>query len=324
MAKVLTPLGGATLASAINDFDIVLHGTARVLDSQEVKIGLAFRQCDTWNDGASDALTIGLRGFTARRAGYHIQVWYDEAGAPPPAPLPAPPRASPETVSRFVVTYYGKIAADLDLLRGVLDALHAAQWEVGEIHRYTPDALCEKLAGSEVDGSLFATWPSFSACRGGWRHLQVWSHETTPALHEIDEFSDLTVTCYSGPIAIDQDRASEALAKVRPHEWSEGHEASIAIGIPVFVRRDGWRLQVWGIHDASPAVDPLPPPSGATIPGYREDTPVTVRVLGVFTEAQKAAHEQDALNREMERIRAQYEPGAGSAAVQEDQPAEEK
>jgi hypothetical protein len=81
----------------------------------------------------------------------------------------------------------------------------------------------------------------------------------------IDEF---TITTHGAAEAIDPREVFNAVGMAQCDCWPDGHTARHRIdGTPVWVRRSGWRIEVWGEADAdAPTANPLPPPPNATDP----------------------------------------------------------
>jgi len=81
----------------------------------------------------------------------------------------------------------------------------------------------------------------------------------------IDEF---TITAHGGAALIAPLEIFNAVGMAQCDCWPDGHTARHKIdGTPVWVRRSGWRIEVWGVADANPPdANPLPPPPNATDP----------------------------------------------------------
>lgn len=78
----------------------------------------------------------------------------------------------------------------------------------------------------------------------------------------IDEF---TLTPHGAAAAIPPLEVFNAVGMAQCDSWPDGHTARHKIdGVPVMVRRSGWRIELWGVDDPEPAVDALPPPPQAT------------------------------------------------------------
>ena len=324
MAMKPTQLGSAFIPSAIDDFTITAYGNARLLDPSEVRIALGFKQCDRWKEHASETMTIGLRHFRGRRSGYTFQVWSDQEPKPPIV-VTTPPSRPNLAFDAMVLSPYG-LASDANFVdhgrvRRILSHFEPASWAIGEKKRIAPDQQMAK-AGLQFRSPIVA-W------RSGYRHVgMMFEDDTTlrgdppPDRHEIDRMEDFTIEfCGEDSRRLTFESVYKALVAARAEEWNDQHEAALAIGMKVTVRREGWHLQVWAAHEAAPDVHALPPPPGAELPDFMENRRVLVKFGGVMTDEEREAHVKGAMDREMDRVRESYAPATSPDTAQEDQSA---
>lgn len=90
----------------------------------------------------------------------------------------------------------------------------------------------------------------------------------------IDEF---TISVTGASKEIDPRELRNGLGMAQVDCWPEGRVEKRKIdGSPVFIRRSGWRIEVWGADDVAPEPRPLPAPPGASDPNRVQSSRVVV------------------------------------------------
>lgn len=208
--------------------------------------------------------------FWALRSGDHTLVWGAGTGE-------SKPEVDPATLDAGEIHAFG---GALEIGRERREPISFAEWKHDEVVEATIDGYPVKLR------------------RAGWR-LQVWGVEDPelPNVPRLTPFSDTsTMDDYDVVVSgialniarVDRServRDPEAHATARhnilrdslarlhadrqPFGWRSRNRID---GIEVEIRRDGWRLQVWGAGESEPAIDNLDPPTGADMPGEHVTT----------------------------------------------------
>lgn len=203
--------------------------------------------------------------FWAIRLGEHTIVWGAGAGE-------AKPEVDPATLPAGELHVFG---AALEIGRERREPISFDEWANGEVVEATIDGYPVRLR------------------RAGWR-IQVWGAEDAelPNVARSTPLSDTGTTAdydivVSGTAvniaridrsererdpeahtlarhAILRDSLARLHADRQPFGWRSRNKID---GIECEIRRDGWRLQVWGAGESEPAVDNRDPPEGADSPG---------------------------------------------------------
>lgn len=78
----------------------------------------------------------------------------------------------------------------------------------------------------------------------------------------VSAISDFTISAHGAAVDIEAQQLRNGLGMLQVDQWADGRSEQRAVnGVKVMVRRDGWRIQVWGAEEETPAVDELPPPA---------------------------------------------------------------
>lgn len=300
---------GTGFSSAIDDFEICVHGEAlnigrldreRVIEGQSLLDARAARVREAVSQPGSLLRVVRLEGaehaaargdilaailsayqplrpgqprrfadgpvpFWAMRSGEHTFVWGAGAGE-------AKPEVDPATLPAGEVHVFG---AAIEIGRERREPISFDEWASGEVVEATIDGYPVKLR------------------RAGWR-IQVWGAEDDelPSVTRVTPLSDTGTTAdydivVSGTAvniaridrservrdpgahtltrhAILRDGLARLHADRQPFGWRSRNRID---GIECEIRRDGWRLQVWGAGESEPAVDNRDPPKGADSPG---------------------------------------------------------
>lgn len=301
---------GRAFSTAIDDFKITLHGNALEVgrfDRERVRQGddlkrareRIVRQCidhvtrvtelsgDEHAAARLERVAAAYQGTASRVAHLNIDrhavcvvtrngrllVWDAEDGEP---------SAPPEPVGNDVVAKAIHVTGRaVNIGRWTREEIPFEQWREGEVVEATIDGQEVKLR------------------RAGWR-IQVWGASDLKSLPYVPRMAplaetgtreDYEIVADGGALAIgrldremlrregDEHAAvrmgilEEALASIHADRQIDGwRDRRMIDGIDCAMRRDGWRLQVWGAGESEPDVDPMPPPHGADAPGLEVPT----------------------------------------------------